>query len=159
MTRPVVVGVDGSSSSQAALGAAVAEARLRGTTVRAIHAWDVPSELFADGFAPTPDELKTRQEAAQKLLDEAVSRFADDPDVQVEPVLVRAGSASRVLVAESSAAALLVVGARGLHGLRELVLGSVSHTCCRDAHCPVLVLPAGAQTTSPAAGVETAASY
>jgi nucleotide-binding universal stress UspA family protein len=46
-----------------------------------------------------------------------------------------------MLVAESEGAQQLVVGSRGHGSIGELVLGSVSHHCCRHAHCPVTVIP------------------
>ena len=66
-----------------------------------------------------------------------------DGDVTVEQVLRRCESPADALVAEAdeTGAGLLVVGSRGLGGVRELLLGSVSHACCRHAHCPVLVVP------------------
>jgi nucleotide-binding universal stress UspA family protein len=55
--------------------------------------------------------------------------------------VVREGDAGHVLVAESEGAQQLVVGSRGHGSIGELVLGSVSHYCCRHAHCPVTVIP------------------
>jgi len=49
------------------------------------------------------------------------------------------GVPAQVLVEEATDAELLVVGSRGLGGLRELLLGSVSHQCVQHAPCPVVV--------------------
>jgi nucleotide-binding universal stress UspA family protein len=45
-----------------------------------------------------------------------------------------------VLVKRSAQAELLVVGSRGLGGLKGMVLGSVGHHCAAHAHCPVVIV-------------------
>lgn len=158
MDRPIVVGVDGSSASREAIRVALEEARLRGTRVRAVHVWHVPEGLYGAGYAPTQAEVQSYEKQARALLDDAVAPFAGEAGVPVDLVVVQSESPPHALVAESASAAMLVVGSRGLHGLRELVLGSVSHACCQLAHCPVLVLPASARAGD-GRRAETAASY
>lgn len=146
MAQPVVVGVDGSPAAQEALRLAVEEARLRRAPLRVVHVWHVPVEAYLAGVAPSPEEVSVYAEQARQLLAGAVAQVEGGPDVPIEPASVEGESAATVLVAESARAVLLVVGSRGLHGLRELMLGSVSHACCQRAHCPVLVVPPGAGT-------------
>lgn len=142
MAQPIVVGIDGSSASQAALRLAVEEARAHRTSVRAVHVWHVPEEEYLAGFVPTAEETAALRARAEKLLDDSLACGPTDPLVDVQPVLLECPSAADALIGESRSAMLLVVGSRGLHGLRELVLGSVSHACCQHAACPVLVIPA-----------------
>jgi nucleotide-binding universal stress UspA family protein len=144
MVQPVIVGIDGSPASEEALRLAVEQARFRRTGVRAVHVWHVPEGSYLAGFAPSAAEVSAYEEEARRVLDSSLARISRDPAVRIEPVLVEGDSPAATLVAESGDAALLVVGSRGLHGLREVVLGSVSHACCQHALCPVLVMPAGA---------------
>ena len=58
----------------------------------------------------------------------------------IEPVLVAGGAAGAIL-AEAKDASLVVVGARGLGGIKSLLLGSVSHQVAHHAPCPVVVIP------------------
>jgi nucleotide-binding universal stress UspA family protein len=137
----VVVGVDGSESAGEALRFAVAEARRRGTRVRAVHVWHVPVGSFLGGLAPTEAETSAYEEAARALLAHAVEPAARAaPDVLVEQRLRQSFTPAAALVEESRDADLLVVGSRGLTGLRETLLGSVSHACCQHAACPVVVV-------------------
>jgi nucleotide-binding universal stress UspA family protein len=64
--------------------------------------------------------------------------LGDVDDVDVVHVTVR-GRPAQVLVDESEHADLLVVGSRGLGGLRGMVLGSVGHHCAAHSHCPVVI--------------------
>ena len=52
----IVVGVDGSEGARAALARAVSDAKLQGARLRVVCAWDVPSEVYAGGFAPGIDD-------------------------------------------------------------------------------------------------------
>jgi nucleotide-binding universal stress UspA family protein len=80
------------------------------------------------------------QRRAERVLREAVERArSDHPAVTVETAVVE-GPAAGVLVNMSADADLLVVGSRGLGAVSELLLGSVSHQCVRDAPCPVTVV-------------------
>ncbi len=109
-----------------------------------MHVWHVPEGAYLAGFAPGDDEWKAFEEAARRLLADAVSKPAGEAaDVSIEQVLREDHVPATALVAEAEAvdADLLVVGSRGLGGLRELLLGSVSHACCQHARCPVLVVP------------------
>lgn len=138
-TLPIVVGVDGSEESQRALAWALDEARRRGVPLRAVHAWHYPSWLLGSGTDAVPGPPEEMEAAARGLVDQELSRV-DTSGVEVEPVVVQA-DASVALVDEAGRADLVVVGRRGLGGVRRLLLGSVSSAVLHDAPCPVVVLP------------------
>ena len=142
---PIVVGIDGSENGHEALRVALREARLRGTSVRAVHVWHSPEGALLAGFAPTPEETAAFDRHARQLLSDAIAATTNEAaGTEVTPVLREAPAPARALVEEARGAELLVVGSRGLGPLRELALGSVSHACCRHATCPVLVVPPAA---------------
>ncbi len=130
----IVVGVDGSPTSLAALEWAVEEARLRGATLEVVHATFFRREaLELDSFA----DLKKRE---RSILDGAVAKTRDlAPDITV---VGRIGDppAAELLVDVSKDAQLLVVGSRGLGVFREFTLGSVSQDVVRHAQCPLVIV-------------------
>ena len=133
----IVVGVDGSPSSKAAVRWAVAQARHTGGRLRAVAAWEIP--VYA-GWLPTVpyDELAV---AAGKMLSESVGEVlaSEEPGVEVAEGVVP-GHPAQVLVDESAHASLLVVGSRGRGTFAGTLLGSVSQHCVQHAHCPVVVV-------------------
>lgn len=139
-TRRVVVGVDGSPHSQAALHAAVQEARRLGARLEVLHAWTAPIVMAPMGAVP-PWPRMVHRDLADEVLEHAVADLPDD--VEVVPCAVE-GHAASALVEASTGADLLVVGSRGRGGFAGLVLGSTSHQAAAHARCPVLVLPARA---------------
>jgi nucleotide-binding universal stress UspA family protein len=144
----IVVGVDGSDSSQAALRFALSEARLRGAGVRAVAVWHLPVAAYGGAFVPPDPGLASELEpAARTTLERALADAGDHADVEVEPV-VREGAPARVLLEEASEADLLVVGSRGLGGFRGLLLGSVSQQCSHHAPCPVVIVPHARELSS-----------
>ncbi len=133
--RPVVVvGVDGSEASLRAAEWAADEARFRNCRLRVVHV-----NFWTDAALGTPGfEEEARRQAA--VLEHALARVrSTNPDVEVEGRSLEPPTGP-ALVRESSGAALLVVGSRGMGAVRELVLGSVSHECVQHAHCSVLVV-------------------
>jgi nucleotide-binding universal stress UspA family protein len=141
----IVVGVDGSPGSRAALRWALNEARLRGSTVRAVHAWSLPHvPATTSGFVPVIVEsvadAEASEQASRQVLDDAVAELAgDELPVAIERRLVQ-GPPAHALIAAAADAELLVVGSRGLGGFKELLLGSVSHQCAHHASCPVVIV-------------------
>jgi nucleotide-binding universal stress UspA family protein len=121
----VVVGVDGSPESDAALRIAYEEARARHGELIVVHAWQFPP------FGPSGDD---RRRAEEQLAD-SVER--------VVPVIEKlvGGDARYALARESSDAALLVVGSRGRGRVSAAMLGSVSSYLLHHATCPVEVIP------------------
>lgn len=148
----IVVGVDGSAESHAALRWAVEEARFRATSVEAVYVYEhTPSWLaygYAEGipvYSPEPPaDPATQQEAArgraQRLLDEAVASLGRVDDVPISTVAIEDRRPARALVEHSKRADMLVVGSRGRGGFAELLLGSVSHQCANHAACPVVIV-------------------
>jgi nucleotide-binding universal stress UspA family protein len=137
-----VVGVDGSETSIEALRFALDEARLRSARVRAVCAWHVPPAAYGDGTAPTVEEIAGYERAAEQAVHDALaSAGAAEAGVPVETRVVHEWP-GQALVTEAEHAELLVVGSRGLGGIRSLVLSSVSQECCHSASCPVVVIPA-----------------
>jgi nucleotide-binding universal stress UspA family protein len=146
----LVVGVDGSPGSLVALRFALAEARLRGSRLVAIHAWVLPVaeavhpfllEVPAGAGPPLPELQEALTAAATERLEAALAEVADDPvGVEVERRVVE-GSPAATLVEASEGADLLVVGSRGHGGFRSLLLGSVSQQCAHHARCPVVIVP------------------
>jgi nucleotide-binding universal stress UspA family protein len=134
--RRVVVGVDGSEQGWSALAWAADEASFRGALLDVLHACDAPSEDPRTASNATTSVA----DLAQGIVDAARSRVTDrHPSLEVR-VDTSGDRAPYALIEASCSADLLVVGARGLGGLRSLVLGSVSQRCIRYAHCPVVVV-------------------
>jgi nucleotide-binding universal stress UspA family protein len=133
----IVVGVDGSRSSNAALRWAAHQAELTGSTLELLTAWEWPTTYGAPiAFPPDYDPAG----AAQNVLDEAAATVrAQHSGVEVHTVAEQ-GHPAPSLVAASQGAELLVVGCRGHGEFVGMVLGSVSEHCVSNAHCPVLVL-------------------
>jgi nucleotide-binding universal stress UspA family protein len=136
----VVVGIDGSDASKAALRWAVEDARARGAEVVALHAYEVPVPA-ADAVPVAPVDLpaltaETHEGALRfvsEIVDEVVGKAVA---VNVAPIAVE-DEPVRALLDAARDADLLVVGHRG-HRLSGL-LGSVSLECAQHAACPVLI--------------------
>lgn len=137
----IVVGVDGSRESQEALRWALAEAELRGSAVRVVHAWRYPYSVGGYGYIPPNEvDLDAFVSAAAKDLQTSIDEVAGEATgVAMEPVLLQ-GPAAKLLVDESKGAEMLVVGSRGHGGFAGLMLGSVSQHCAHNAHCPVVIV-------------------
>lgn len=141
MTARIVVGIDGSQSSHAALETALREARCLDATVEAVlaHQTHLPSYGIGPMVIPMPSSGEL-QAAAERSLAEVVA--AHPTDVRVEQIVVD-GPAARSLLDVAEGADLLVVGSRGRGGFVGLLLGSTSQHVVTHAPCPVLVVPAG----------------
>jgi nucleotide-binding universal stress UspA family protein len=134
-SRRIVVGVDGSEPSTAALGWAIRQAERTGAVVEAVTAWWYPP-----GYGLAPEGEADPEGDAGKMLFEALAEVSGvAPDVVVCPRVVY-GHPAEVLVRAADGADLLVVGSRGRGGLAAALLGSVSQSCVHHAPCPVLVL-------------------
>ncbi|MVU78316.1 universal stress protein [Nocardia sp. ET3-3] len=141
---PVVVGVDGSRVSEAALAAAFAEASERRSGLVAVHAWsDWDTGQFAGEVVPvTRGDLEGVESA---VLAERLAGWQEKyPDVEVTRDVCAAGPAER-LRELSETAQLVVVGNRGRGGFLGLLLGSTTHSLIQHAHCPVMVVHAEAE--------------
>ena len=139
----LVVGVDGSDCSRAALEFALDEATRRNAGVRVVAAAP-EADYWATSYGMSPslvEELTTNLEkSAQAMVDELTrerGRSVAGIPVSVQGV---AGAPGRVLVEQSRDADLLVVGHRGRGGFRSAALGSVSLQCVLHASVPVTVV-------------------
>jgi nucleotide-binding universal stress UspA family protein len=133
----IVVGVDGSPSSKAALVWALRQAERTGAVVEAVTAWWYPSGY---GMAPTLDGTVDFEGDAGKTLAETLAEVSGvAPDVRVGP-RVAYGHPAWVLLEAARGADLLVVGSRGHGGFAAALLGSVSRHCVQHAPWPVLVV-------------------
>ncbi|MET0494835.1 MAG: universal stress protein [Actinoplanes sp.] len=141
-TGPVLVGVDGSAGSAAAVGFAFDEAARRKTTLTALHAWNIFDAGNQHDVLPLTFEPGSLQSEEQRVVSESLAGWAQRyPEVTVEQELVSAGPAA-ALVEGSKTAQLVVTGARGRGGFAGLLLGSVSQTVMHHAACPVVVVRA-----------------
>lgn len=136
----LLVGIDGSEPSRAALRFAVEIAPKLGLPVHALALWDRAIPLWGDAYIFYGEGVEGYEADATELVTAEVHRLfgAGRPDWITAGV--RQGSAARALVELSSEAAMLVVGNRGRGGFKGLLLGSVSRACATYAQCPVLVV-------------------
>jgi nucleotide-binding universal stress UspA family protein len=136
----IVVGVDGSASSRAALRWAVHQAEVTGGIVDAIIAWQIPAAMTGFGLPPAAPDCADMMNVVQQGLQETVreaTRTTGGPPVRR---LVIHGPAGQVLVDASAGADLLVLGSRGHAGFAEALLGSVGQHCVHRARCPVVIV-------------------
>jgi len=136
-THRIVVGIDGSACSIAALDWAVRQAELTGAVVEALTTWEWPKTygvamVVPDGYDPEVD--------ARTVLESSVRAAREShPGIVIRPVVVHSHPAP-ALIEASRGADLVVVGSRGHGEFTGMLLGSVSEHCVSNAHCPVLVV-------------------
>ncbi|WP_412538755.1 universal stress protein [Longispora sp. K20-0274] len=136
----VVVGVDGSEESNAAVEFAFTEASLNGVGLTAVHAYRFPQSTEPGDMLPLVYDADILAEEELRMFTESLSGWQERfPDVKVHHHQVRA-RAGKALVEASPGAHLLVVGSRGRGGFTGLLLGSVSQAALHHADCPVAVV-------------------
>ncbi|MFJ2633907.1 universal stress protein [Streptomyces sp. NPDC087422] len=140
--RSIVVGVNGSRASLAALRWAVAEAEARKVPLVTVHAWEpsvrrrAPYATVAERRTPAED-----RESGQRLVQVAVAavRMAH-PGADVRAVLAE-GPPVAVLLRYSDDALLLTLGQSLYRDGSPTELGPVTRACVRESHCPVVTVP------------------
>jgi nucleotide-binding universal stress UspA family protein len=136
----VVVGVDGSELSEAAVEYALRAASDVGETMTAIHVWHDPAQLGPGVMLPVVYDPTLVEQEERLVLAESMAGWAEKyPDVTIEAKVVR-GHPVHCLVQEATRSRLLVVGSRGRGAVRSLVMGSVSHGVLHHATGPVAVV-------------------
>ncbi len=133
----VVVGVDGSQPSYAALRWAIRHATMIGGAVDAVAAWEPPSHY--GWSAPVVDTSLDKDLAERRFTEELHQVLGADPPVEVREHLVM-GDPSDVLLTAAKGAEVLVVGSRGHSSVTRALLGSVSTRCAQHATCPVVIV-------------------
>jgi nucleotide-binding universal stress UspA family protein len=132
--RRIVVGIDGSGPSLAAMEWAARQAEFTGSALETVIVWQVA--ISYGSATPVADP----EAEARKVLDSAVGDLQKaHPQVEIRSSVVE-GIPAQVLVEASNDADLLVVGSRGHGEVAGLLIGSVSEHCVTHAHCPVLVM-------------------
>ncbi len=134
----ILLATDG--SQEAALAAHKA-AELAQTAGAELHLLYVGPPLPMP-WTPTDEELMRRRiQEHHKKLDEEVERIRAS-GVEITQAHLKFGEADEkiIIMAEELGADLIVVGSKGFGGLRRALLGSVSDSVVRHAHCPVLVV-------------------
>lgn len=141
----IVVGIDDSAGSKAALRWALSTARSVGGEVKVVHAFESSVAWIDVGTKAAPQMAEHDQHEAEALARRVVDEVLDlaDADLRGVPVSVHAvrGHPARVLLDETGDAELLVVGSRGRGGFAGVLLGSVSQRVAQHAVCPVVIVP------------------
>jgi nucleotide-binding universal stress UspA family protein len=139
----IVVGVDGSAASTAAVRWAARRAAMSNTGLTLVHACPavVPGSSLVDWTGPTPAEVVRAQEEQAKLqLDDAAATAEETAGRLHIQTMALAGAPVPGLLELSNEARMLVVGRRGRVSLAEVLLGSVSTAMIHHARCPVAVI-------------------
>jgi nucleotide-binding universal stress UspA family protein len=131
---PVLVGVDGSTASEAAIHLAFDEASRRGVELVALHAWSDVGVFPMLGMDWRDSEAK-----GQEILAERLAGWQEQyPDVHVKRLLF-CDKPAQWLLKESERAQLVVIGSHGRGGFAGMLLGSVSSHVAQSATVPVIV--------------------
>lgn len=131
---PVLVGIDGSPTSELATAMAFDEASRRNVGLLALHAW-----ADTDSSECPEIDWPTTQSMAEEALAERLAGWQERyPDVQVDRIVVRDRPAQQ-LVQRSEDAQLVVVGSRGRGEFAKLLVGSVGEAVSQMARVPTIV--------------------
>jgi nucleotide-binding universal stress UspA family protein len=145
--QKILVAVDGSGMSNAALEEALQLARERRAMVRIVHVVDspyaYPDVLYGQFSADLDAVRKAWREVGQKVLDQAVA-MAQKKDIRAESALLDSDSKrlSSIIVEEAQrwGADLIAVGSNGHRGLEGIWLGSVAEGVARTAPVSVYLV-------------------
>jgi nucleotide-binding universal stress UspA family protein len=142
--RRVVVGVDRSEASCAALRWALEAAATRRSVLEVLHCWE-PPVLYGPAVGTLPYDVEEIEAEAERLVRELIARVtAGRPDLSEVPIeqSVECGGPATHIVDAGREASLIVVGRRGLGRVGRLLSGSVSDRVAHRADTAVVVVPA-----------------
>src|SRR3954447_15079144 len=133
----VLLATDGSDEATLAASTAADLAKATASELHVVHV----GEYLSAFFAATEMEPAQLEREARNVLDEQAKKI-EAADETVTEAHLRLGRAPHEIlaVAEQIGAGVVVIGSRGLGGLRRALLGSVSDSVLRHAHCPVFVV-------------------
>jgi nucleotide-binding universal stress UspA family protein len=140
LSNIVLVGVDGSPESGAALKYAVAEANRRGARLRVVSTYFPEYSVHGRTEPVTASETGVEVDLEQEIRHMVEDALAGDALPQPAEIVVAAGPAAGVLIDASGEVDVLVLGHRGRGGFASMLLGSVSLQCVLHARCPVIVV-------------------
>ena len=147
MIKKILFSIDGSQSADYALDFGLDLARKYSAEVMIVSVFDSPrSSLVVKGmlYSPTSTEksLKKLRNFHEKILLEALKKTKkNSPKLKVSIKLLEGRPADKIVeTAKERAFDLTVIGSRGLGGIKEFVLGSVSDRVADEAPCPVLIV-------------------
>jgi len=143
MYSVIVTGTDGSDSAAIAVSQAAQLAKLCGARLVLVSAVSAPSMVGGvGGFEVLQTSwIDASTQAATEVLERAIDGVTD-LGIEVVAEVVTGDPAGELLQAcERHGADLLVVGNRGMQGMRRFVLGSVASRCAHHAPCAVLIVP------------------
>ncbi|OXM50399.1 universal stress protein [Amycolatopsis alba] len=134
----IVVGLDGSAGSAAAVRWAAGQAVRQGAALQVVNVWVHDSALDDASANRTVAEAT---DVHLKALEAATTKILGDHKGLEITYDVPQGDPGDTLVERSENAALLVLGSHGTGKIRELLVGSVCKTALHHATCPVTVIP------------------
>jgi len=150
MFRKILVPLDGSEPSSKALGHGINLAKKFGSEITLLHVYSkaVPFVTPETGAVPTPsvasaeitaEVIEAARRIGNKILAEA-KRTVEKEKIPVKVVLKEGDAVHEIVRAAKEEIDLIVMGARGVSRIKELLLGSVSHGVCRKTHCSVMIV-------------------
>jgi nucleotide-binding universal stress UspA family protein len=142
----ILLATDGSEEARLAAQTSADLAQRTGSQLHLVHVGSVVTHGAGSGVqvGPLPgvhqDELDRQ---AERLLEAEVERMKSS-EIEVAEAHLRRGRADEevIVLAEETGADLIAVGSKGLGGVRRALMGSVSNSVVRHAHCPVMVVRA-----------------
>jgi universal stress protein A len=143
MLTTILVPTDFSAHSAMALEHAIELARRFSGTIHLLHAYSIViPALYPEPIRLPPTVIEDLRESARNQLESQAKRLAGLGIPHQAHVIPGSPATVIVELASSLPADLIVLGTRGLTGLKHVVLGSVAERVVRLAHCPVMTVKA-----------------
>ena len=149
----VLLTTDGSEEALVATQAAVEISEMTGSELHVIHVYGgaLTYPLYSEAIAPGGAELEDpvleeelenlSEQRAREVLDDAVEKVRSAGGTVAQAHLKEGAVPHEIVaLAENLGVGLIVTGSKGLGGIRRAVMGSVSDSVVRHAHCPILIV-------------------
>jgi nucleotide-binding universal stress UspA family protein len=140
----ILLATDGSDEAKRATEAAVELSKGTGSEVHVVYVLPTPAQLI--GHHLYPEETRESliggaEREAERFLNEQAERIGSD-GAKVAETHLRSGDPDKEILrlAEALDVGLIVIGSRGLGAVSRALMGSVSDSVVRHAHCPVFVV-------------------
>ena len=136
----ILLATDGSKEAESAANTAIRLTQETGSELHVVHALALPLNTH-DPSSFEPEVRGRLEEAASTRLEELIGGIeASGGEVEGSQLGVGRPDAEIIDRAEEIGAGLIVMGSRGFGTIRRALMGSVSDSVVRHAHCPVVVV-------------------